>query len=165
MSEKSLRVANTFLELGWREESPITPMKLQKLVYFAHGWMLGLFDQPLIDEQVEAWPYGPVVPSIYHTFKSFRNGSISEAAPDAGVIPEEPQTLDRQMIDRIWEVYGKVTAYELSALTHIAGSPWALTRAKGDSKIDNSLIQACFRQLAEAEDDDTAQHATLATAD
>src|SRR5208282_4587731 len=68
----SMAVANWFIE----NLSRVDPLKLQKLVYFAHGWHLALRDQPLIDELVEAWDYGPVVPSLYHQFKRYGNQSI-----------------------------------------------------------------------------------------
>ena len=46
-------------------------MKVQKLVYFAHGWHLGITKKPLINEQVEAWPYGAVIPSLYDYLKQW----------------------------------------------------------------------------------------------
>src|SRR5215510_7158653 len=61
----SKAAANWFLDLG----QPLTPMKLQKLVYFAHGWSLALTGVPLIKDAVEAWRYGPVIPALYHEFK------------------------------------------------------------------------------------------------
>ena len=33
----------------------LTPMQVLKLVYISHGWMLGLLDQPLVAEAIEAW--------------------------------------------------------------------------------------------------------------
>ena len=54
-------VANKFLELGERDGvSDITPMKLLKLVYIAHGWHLALSEgkKPLVNEASEAWKYG-----------------------------------------------------------------------------------------------------------
>ena len=53
-------IANFFL---WQEQ--ITQMKLHKLLYYAAGWHLGFTGEPLFDEDIEAWQYGPVVPSIY----------------------------------------------------------------------------------------------------
>nr|WP_256351506.1 type II toxin-antitoxin system antitoxin SocA domain-containing protein [Pseudomonas gingeri] len=51
-------------------------MKQQKLVYYSHGWHAGYTDQPLINEAVETWQYGPVIPSLYHEFKRFGSGEI-----------------------------------------------------------------------------------------
>jgi uncharacterized phage-associated protein len=61
-------VANYFLEKGKREGVGLTPMQLIKLVYFAYGWSLAIFDRPLIDERLQAWRFGPAIPSLYHEF-------------------------------------------------------------------------------------------------
>ena len=52
--------------LWLRREIDTTPMHVIKLVYLAHGWMLGFTSRALINEAVEAWTYGPVVPSTYY---------------------------------------------------------------------------------------------------
>ena len=54
----------------------VSPMKLQKLVYFAHGWHLAIHNRPLVNEQVEAWKFGPVFSDLYHQIKSFGNEKI-----------------------------------------------------------------------------------------
>jgi uncharacterized phage-associated protein len=80
MTYSPLAIANYFIELAKKKDKFITPMKLQKLVYFAHGWCLALSDEPLIDEKIEAWKYGPVVTSLYHEFKRYGNDGIKEHA-------------------------------------------------------------------------------------
>jgi uncharacterized phage-associated protein len=122
-------IANYFLS-----KAELSPMKLQKLVYFAHGWHLALFEDPLIDEMVEAWEFGPVIPSLYHEFKSFGNRTIDEEASDlewrGGTSfkvyktppPEDPQTI--ALLDRILEIYGNFSAAQLSNLSHSPGGPW-----------------------------------------
>ena len=62
----SIRIAVEFLELAKNQThyKEITTMQLLKLVYIAHGWMLGLYDKPLISDEVEAWQYGPVIPKF-----------------------------------------------------------------------------------------------------
>ena len=54
-------IANYFLKhrKRFKRKGPITQMKLHKLVYFAHGWHLALKGEPLIDETLQAWDYGP----------------------------------------------------------------------------------------------------------
>ena len=47
--------------LWLRRDVETTPMHVLKLVYLCHGWVLGLTDQALIDEPVEAWQYVPPV--------------------------------------------------------------------------------------------------------
>ena len=133
-------IANYFLSRRkQRDLKPVTQMKLHKLVYFAHGWHLALTGKPLIDETLQAWDYGPVVPSLYHEFKHFRDKNITELAMDIEPIqgskfkvftplvpPQDQYTCD--LLDRVIKVYGKFTALELSAMTHEPSSPWSDAR-------------------------------------
>ncbi|MFC0184306.1 Panacea domain-containing protein [Pseudarcicella hirudinis] len=76
----ALAIASKFIDLGIQSGKPVSPMKLQKIVYFAQGVHLARYQKPLIDEAVEAWTYGPVIPSLYHTFKHLGNSPIVESA-------------------------------------------------------------------------------------
>ncbi len=71
-------IANEFLELARAEGRPLTPMHIQKLIYFAHGWNLALTGEPLIRERVEAWDYGPVIRALYGELKVFGSGAITK---------------------------------------------------------------------------------------
>lgn len=137
-------IANEFLWLAESHGQELTPMKIQKLVYYTHGWHLAIKGKPLIDEQVEAWPFGPVIPSLYYAFREFGSevvlnpGVIYKALPsstgDEDVeyvehipslkdIPKQAEFVD-SLIKRIWHVYGGFTAIQLSNMTHEPGSPW-----------------------------------------
>jgi len=133
----ALAVANYFLDLAKAKGIGLDPMKLQKLIYFAHGWHLALYDgAPLIDEQIQAWDYGPVVSSVYHEFKKFGARPIDQLGTDFDLAKDEIVTPrialhDKQtiaLLDKIWEVYGRYTGVQLSNLTHETGSPWAQIR-------------------------------------
>ena len=130
MAHSAKAVANTLLDLADERKMEITPLKLLKLVYFAHGWHLALADAGLIKERVEAWKFGPVVPSIYHSFKDFGMNPITgraEAAEFEGltyrcISPRVPELAP--FFARILEVYGKLSGPQLSNLTHLSDSPW-----------------------------------------
>ena len=77
----ALEIANYFIEKSLDSGVDLTPMKLNKLVYIAHGWYLGLSDRPLIGEAAQAWKYGPVIPSIYHRFKAYGGAQITSLEP------------------------------------------------------------------------------------
>ncbi|MEK6676929.1 MAG: type II toxin-antitoxin system antitoxin SocA domain-containing protein, partial [Planctomycetota bacterium] len=62
-------------------------------------------------------------------------------------LPESSQR-ERSLIDRIWEIYGKFTAYQLSALSHELDSPWDITRKQGKAIIPNEVIFEHFKRLA-----------------
>jgi uncharacterized phage-associated protein len=149
MPFSSRAVANYFLELAEADGKSLDPMKIQKLVYFAHGWYLAITGKPLVDEHPEAWTYGPVFRSLYHTFKVYGSKPIEQPADvlsfDRNVrTGERPRfqrvvpTLDdsaeeadvemaKQVIRRVWEVYGSWSAIQLSQLTHEDGGPWEVT--------------------------------------
>jgi uncharacterized phage-associated protein len=135
-------IANYFLTVAKEQNKTLTPMKVQKLVYFANGWHLALKGTPLIDEQVEAWKFGPVIPSLYSAFRRFGDQPITEPAehlstelidawkmsfhrsvPSLDDIPEQAN-FAKALLDRIWAIYGGYTAVQLSNETHQAGTPW-----------------------------------------
>lgn len=63
-------IANFFLWNADKEGiKDMTPMKLIKLVYISYAWSLAIYQNKLFNERIEAWRYGPVIPSIYHEFK------------------------------------------------------------------------------------------------
>lgn len=125
-------IANYFLELAAANGQSISPMKLQKLVYYAHGWFAGHTGRPLIDEAVEAWQYGPVIPSLYHEFKRFGAGNITTKATDweglelKEVAAPTDESL-RKFLENVWKSYGQYTGIRLSEMTHAPDGPWDQT--------------------------------------
>jgi len=45
--------------------------KAQKLLYYSQGVHLKLFGEPLFDDEIEAWEFGPVVPPVWRAWDSF----------------------------------------------------------------------------------------------
>ena len=133
-------VANYFLGLpGEEQKGGISSLKLQKLVYIAHGWHLALFDEPLVeDEGAEAWLYGPVFPSLYHEFKRFGGDQITSQARELTVWGkkckwETPKLASAELrscklLDKVWQLYGDFTGPQLSDMTHAEDTPWHNTR-------------------------------------
>ncbi len=159
-------VANKFIDIAQEKNcTDLSPMKLQKLIYFAHGWALVVFGGGgLIEEDIQAWPYGPVIQSIYHEFKIFGNERIGKKAEEAfygggyalGFSEPEIDPDDQEannLINRIWEVYGSFTPIQLSNMTHDPGTPWdqILKQHDGnlprDLPISNELICSYFTSL------------------
>ena len=125
-------VANYFLDLASGDGKTLDPMQIQKLVYYAHGWHLAIIENPLIDENVEAWRWGPVIPSLYHEFKRFGSGPISGHAHRVRMIagglvlstPRIEETIEdgsieltKAILNQIWKVYGDFTGLQLSTMT------------------------------------------------
>ena len=81
VKENALSVANYFIDLARKDGKKIRPLKLMKLVYLAYGYALAIIDRSIIDprfDKVEAWRYGPVIPSVYHSFKQYRDSPVTQ---------------------------------------------------------------------------------------
>jgi uncharacterized phage-associated protein len=153
-------IANAFLGLARRECSEIQPMKIQKLVYLAHGWNLGIYKSPLLGEEVQAWQYGPVISSLYHEFKNYGSGMISGDATNyeldektlkintvAPAIPAS-DTQSHRLIEQVWSKYKHLSGIQLSSITHQDGTPWSLIfRGHHSSSIPDALIQSHYEDL------------------
>lgn len=142
MPYQSAKIANYFLELAHEKDQSLTPLKLQKLLYFAHGWHLALESngRPLLDEDIEAWEYGPVVPSIYHRFKTFRNKPIPSYAFGFPKLLRSEQGEIGPLLSKVWEIYSPHTGMRLSNLTHLPETPWWNIRDKYDGNIPMNEI-------------------------
>ena len=75
--------SNHVIALANREGNGITNLELQKVMYFAIGSYIkhnGVdeFIESIYDEPFEAWPYGPVVRSVYFEHKVSGRSKISD---------------------------------------------------------------------------------------
>lgn len=124
----------------------LTPMQLLKLVYVAHGWMLGKHGKPLFTEPVLAWQYGPVVPSVYQAVKGYGSAVIQcvSGAPQIAFDTDEIA-----IMDFVSQNYARVDGITLSSATHQPGTPWSQTWASRpqSSPISNDLIQNYYQHL------------------
>jgi uncharacterized phage-associated protein len=143
----SRTVANRFLRLAAQDGKTLTPMQVLKLVYIAHGWMLGLYGRPLIRDDVQAWKYGPVIPTLYNAMRDYRSAPVTQPlrAPKEALDANE-----ENIVEQVYEIYGKKTGLALSRLTHAAGTPWDLTYEDGTFGIviPTDIIQDHYRRLA-----------------
>lgn len=116
-------------------EGGITPLKLQKLLYYTKAW--GLVSGRLtVSGQFKAWKNGPVNGHIYHQYKE--NGSQPIPVEDkADPIPTE----EKQFIDFVAESYVYFDALTLSALTH-QEIPWKDTPK--DEVINEKLMKQFY---------------------
>lgn len=118
----SRTIANFLLKLAKeKNDGALTPMQLIKLVYIAHGWMLGLYNKSLIKDEVQAWQYGPVIPQLYDAVRSYRGKPVIEPID---IEDEELSDDAKDITKKTFKIYGRMNGLALSRLTHTAGSPW-----------------------------------------
>ncbi|WP_204103939.1 MULTISPECIES: type II toxin-antitoxin system antitoxin SocA domain-containing protein [Spirulina sp. CCY15215] len=112
-------VAEYFLALADNDNGSsgelISNLKLQKLLYYAQGLYLALFDRPLFPEQIESWIHGPVVPEIYYYYKQYGSGSLPFPENfDYSKFDDET----KEVLEEVYEVYGQFSAWKLRNLAH-----------------------------------------------
>ena len=130
-----LALAQYLIMLAENAKRPLTNKKLQKLLYYAQAWSLVLRNKPLFDEPIEAWIHGPVVPSVYRRYKEFGFGFIKEKNISSNLPCDEI----KELLDEVWQIYGKYDADYLEALSH-SESPWIQARSTLDAETNSSAI-------------------------
>jgi uncharacterized phage-associated protein len=133
-------------------------MKLQKLVYYAHGWWLAYNPTSILSESPQVWKHGPVFKSVYHVLKPFGHTPITTIQKDspfgeASRIDETDEDV-MQLVDWIFQHYGKYSSWRLSEFTHEKGSPWQLVAQLNGyqvplgTTIPDSVVKEYFQKLA-----------------
>lgn len=124
----------------------ITNLRLQKLLYYTQVWHLVNFNkEPLFDDEIKAWNFGPVVEEVYRKFKNFRHTPISLNVKK----DEITKKFNKETIDFVEFIYGKYSsfsAYDLVNMTHNE-EPW-IDANKNDLKIiDRDKMYEYYSEL------------------
>ena len=179
-------VANFFIDKARSlERNDLDQMKLQKLLYYAQGWSLGLTGRRLFGDRIEARARGPVVSAIDEEFGHYNDIAIERLAEeytyehDGNVKLFQPVVIDPaalKILEAVWRTYKNYSGSELSAMTHRSGSPWTIVaegilRDKHDLfppgfEIPVDLVEAHFKKLVEptgssrdTEESESGEHA------
>ena len=100
----------------------LTPLKLQKLMYYAQAWSVTTLKNPLFEEDFQAWVHGPVLPSQYARFREYGWMPI-----DQNVTLPDLDGKTRAHLDEIVDVFGCESAVALEQMTH-QEMPWLHAR-------------------------------------
>lgn len=125
----ALNVGNNILKRAFAENIDITPMKLQKMIYFVYRDYLQLTERALFNERFETWKYGPVVRSVYDQYKKYGSNAIRDYAYESGekyyyTVNEESSPAFKRVIDEVWNQYKSYDGIYLSSITHRPGTAW-----------------------------------------
>ena len=147
---KALDIANYFVEkYGEAKDNygiKLSPMKLQKLLYYAFGAIYAITDIAPFDEDIIAWEHGPVVKEVYLIFKN--TGYIIEDINGKDTKQYNLKVIGNynkidaetaEILDDTYEMFGKRYDYwQLRNLTH-KETPW-LTATKGGEIVNGRII-------------------------
>lgn len=140
-------LATNYIDCNLNEEvDRITNLKLQKLLYYAQGTHMALYDNSLFENSIEAWKHGPVVRDVYNKYSVNGSNAIMfcPTKESRRIIAEiEKDKKAYKVLRFIYDEFGQYTAWALRNMTH-EERPWKETRL--DHQIDNDLIKEYFKQ-------------------
>ena len=140
-----------------KEGMTVTPLKLQKILYYVQAWMMVFFDKQLLfEDQPQAWVNGPVYPSVYERFKTtgrytqlkkedfITEGVLTDAinayADKLALTPNQINVLNKLVL-----IYGSKNQDQLVFMTHCE-MPWSI--ARGDLEpFENSETPISFEDM------------------
>lgn len=123
-------VANYFIS----KDFDITPLALQKLLYFSQGFYYALRKKFLFIEDCEAWVHGPVYPQIYSKYSFFGYKPINIKC--SYILSEEITSL----LDGVLKAFACYNGKILEKFTH-SETPWNQARiGKKDDETSSEVI-------------------------
>ena len=157
---KAAHIANFILDKAKKDGVPdISILKLLKLVYIFFGWVSAIHPRIyLFSDPIEAWTYGPVVPSLYYELRASGKDAVTRRAtlydPFSEEDPKKPteeDIADKEILETlniIWGAYKDAPAEHLIALTHKKGTPWWNTfDGTRNKEIPKDLIRDYYQEL------------------
>lgn len=137
VSDKMLQVIAYIFE----KLEEVSPLVLQKLLYFIQGVYSALYGKALFQEECRAWVHSPVYPEVYELFSDFKYNPIDDArfamldgAADA-LTKEE-----KDVVDLVVNTFGMYGGKMLEKITHNE-DPWKEARkGYGDNVPSSELL-------------------------
>ena len=137
-------IARYIIQRCNEQNTPISNLKLQKLLYFVQAEFLVARNRPCFAEEIEAWDFGPVVPEVYQEYKIFGGANI----PVIGRMsrPVIISRDDQKLIDGIIDECAQYSASTLVDITH-RQHPWKKAYIRGyNNVIPRRSIQRYFEE-------------------
>lgn len=113
----------------------ITPLKLQKLLYYVQGLSLQVFGKKAFPEKIKAWNYGPVVEEVYHEYKGNRSKELEIEIENCN---DHVSSGLWKIIDEVIVSYGRIEATNLIDFTH-EEDPWKNTEKNCEITLDKMI--------------------------
>lgn len=147
----------------FKRAGEVTPLALQKLLYFIQGLHMVLCGSELFDEECEAWAHGPVFREVYEVFKNFRYNPIDDTRFSMFQNRfSELSSAEKAVIDLVIESFGMYSGKALERITH-EETPWKDARVNYlpgepcNEVISKEAIKNYFAEVAEKYDIDSVE--------
>lgn len=109
----------------------ITNLKLQKLLYFVQAYFFIKKGKPCFRDSIEAWNFGPIVPSVYREYKRYGGFYVFsvETYIDSLTLKRKKfednviSVEDKKLIDEVIDTFAEYSNSRLTDLVH-GQTPW-----------------------------------------
>lgn len=138
---EALDVARYVINYENSQNRSVSNLRLQKLLYFIQAQFLVTNHRACFSDAMEAWDFGPVVPSVYHEYKAYGSSSLPQSLSQGTVnITGE----DRSLINRMLDKCSHYSTTMLVSMTH-RQQPWKdAYERQYDNTISLRSMQAFF---------------------
>lgn len=135
-----------------KKVTDITPLALQKMLYYAQAFFFALFGEELFLDECQAWVHGPVYPDVYYKYKAYGFNPIEQPTLDYENDLTELTTREIEFLDAIICAFGCYSGTILEKMTH-SEKPWSEARGNllpGDrsvTEINKNVIHEYFKEI------------------
>lgn len=119
----------------------VSNLRLQKLLYFIQVQSIIALHEPLFQEPIEAWDFGPVVPKVYHKYKIFGGSNIPIISTQLKKV-SLPDKVCKE-INTMLDACAKYSTTELTEITY-KQLPWKKAYAR-TIPISTNLIKDYYK--------------------
>lgn len=125
----TLKAAKTI----WKQcDGKVSNLSMQKLLYLSHMLELGAGRDDLVDQEFEAWDYGPVEPGLYHHLKAYGSSYVPDVFSRDPYTEEDPEF---ESISEVVQQLGNAAPSKLVAITHWENGAWSKNYIAGMRRI------------------------------
>lgn len=121
----------------------ITPLTLQKALYYIQGFFYAFFNRFIFSEDCEAWAHGPVYKDIYEEYKEYKYNPIEI---EQGEFTLDVSDCEKEVIDTVIKYFCCYNGKVLESFTH-SESPWNNAIEQKALIITKEQIGECFAKI------------------
>ena len=139
----------------------LTPLQVNKLCYLTHGFSMRAGRAGAFYNDVEAWPFGPVIREVYDAFRRYGRSDIRKLhgtmEPVCGAREDTKTRLANSLgeditktADSVVAHYARVDGGMLIEMTHAKDTPWSKTRSWwpfNTPRISTETIKTFYEKL------------------
>lgn len=118
----AFELSKIVIDYCFKLEYPITNLQLQKILYYIQKEFLNIFGKPAFEDAIEAWKFGPVVPSVYYQFCMFGANRIMMHYTNTK--KEEYSMSELEVVKKVIIRCIKKNPWSLVEETHAKGKAW-----------------------------------------